>query len=114
MKEQIKDQLITYTEWAFGHMDGDEYGDLYTSGELVEMYLKEMSKRNKSDKLNSIDIYPCTLVQDRYAGTYSGATWLAFNCTRDMVPNAVGSGDMEESEFWLSIDDDEEWIGMGS
>lgn len=44
--------------------------------------------------------YPCTVVADRYGGTYSGGQWLAFPCEPDEVPPQVNSGDVESMLFW--------------
>jgi len=62
---------------------------------------------------NDLDIYPCTIINDRYGGIYSDAQWLAFYCDHDQVPEAVNGGDVEEMEFWWS-DEPKKWlIGKG-
>lgn len=45
-------------------------------------------------------IYPCTIVSDRYGGTYSGAAWLAFPCDATMLPEGYDDGDVETAEFF--------------
>ena len=62
------------------------------------------------EKLNSNAIYPCTLVMDRYGGTYSGSKWLAFNCDPIDVPQPVGGSDTEEMEFWEVARYDDDYI----
>ena len=72
--------------------------------------IAEMEKMLKDDI-----IYPCTIVQDRYGGTYSRAAWLAFNVDPEYVPEEVGGGDSEEMEFWDGIEEKDEWIiGKGN
>ena len=46
------------------------------------------------------DIYPLTIVKDRYGGAYSEGQYLAFNLYPGSIPDAVGGGDMEEDAFW--------------
>lgn len=50
------------------------------------------------------DVYPCTIVSDRYGGAYSGANWLAFNTYEDGVPGDVQGGDIECWDFWKKFD----------
>lgn len=60
------------------------------------------------------ELYPITIIKDRYSGTYSGARWLAFN----MYPENVAildanSDDISCHDFWL--DDAKRYaIGKGS
>ena len=44
------------------------------------------------------DLWPVTIIEDRYSGTYSGAVWTAFNCYD--VPSGPASDDIACSEFW--------------
>lgn len=55
-----------------------------------------------SEKFNAVkDIYPCTIIKDRYNGTYSGGPWLAFNLYPEDIPKEIGAGDTEEMNyFW--------------
>lgn len=46
------------------------------------------------------DVYPVTIVKDRYQGTYSRGKYLAFNLDQEEVPWQVGAGDCDESDFW--------------
>lgn len=48
----------------------------------------------------ALEVYPATIVCDRYNGTYSRGKYLAFNLDPEEVPWQVGAGDMDESEFW--------------
>lgn len=60
------------------------------------------------------EVYPCTIVNDRYSGAYSGALWLAFACDPDAIPKAIGASDPEESNFWETHDQLKEPIGKGA
>ena len=46
------------------------------------------------------ELYPTTIIHDRYGGTYSGAEWLAFPLQHDDVPEEVSGEDMECAHFW--------------
>lgn len=59
------------------------------------------------------DIYPCTIVCDRYTGMYSGALWTAWNLDFDEVPKAIDDSDPECWEFWDNKAKDY-FIGKGS
>ena len=51
------------------------------------------------------DIYPLTVIRDRYNGTYSGASYLAFNLDSNLVPSEVHDSDVPCSYFWDLIDE---------
>lgn len=51
------------------------------------------------------DIYPLTVIRDRYNGTYSGASYLAFNLDSNSVPSEVHGSDIPCSYFWNLIDE---------
>jgi hypothetical protein len=46
------------------------------------------------------DIYPLTIICDRYSGTYSGGEYLAFNLDFCEIPQAVLGDDTTAMEFW--------------
>ena len=46
------------------------------------------------------EIYPVTIVMDRYGGTYSGGEWLAFNCNPEKLPSGFDEDDLSCDEFW--------------
>lgn len=46
------------------------------------------------------DIYPLTIVKDRYTGVYSGGEWTAWCCDADEVPPEISSCDLACSDFW--------------
>jgi hypothetical protein len=46
------------------------------------------------------EIYPMTLVCDRYGGTYSGGRYTAWNCDPWDVPEEIDESDIPCSIFW--------------
>ncbi len=46
------------------------------------------------------DIYPLTIILDRYNGAYSGGKWLAFNQYYYNIPEEIDDGDVECCVFW--------------
>ena len=60
---------------------------------------------NKEFNPNVPDIYPLTVVVDRYMGVYSEGIFLAFNMKPHEVPEALSGGDDEAAEFWLEEHD---------
>ena len=46
------------------------------------------------------EIYPLTIISDRYTGTYSGGEYLAFNLDFDEIPQGVLGDDVTAMEFW--------------
>lgn len=48
------------------------------------------------------DVYPLTVVMDRYNGTYSGGRYTAWNLDFDKVPVAIACDDVCCYEFWLT------------
>jgi len=50
------------------------------------------------------NIYPLTVIADRYTGTYSGGEYLAFNLNFDEIPSDVTGDDVACSNFFYSTD----------
>lgn len=52
------------------------------------------------------DVYPLTICNDRYIGTYSGGEWTAWNCDPDDVPVDICLDDVTCCEcgngIWLT------------
>lgn len=55
--------------------------------------------QNKMD----FNIYPLTIIKDRYNGTYSGYKYLAFNQTEDKIPKEIFGDDVECGHIWGQI-----------
>ena len=49
--------------------------------------------------------YPCTIVRDRYDGTYSKGAFIAFPLDNRAVPEYIHSDDVECASFWGSFKD---------
>ncbi len=49
------------------------------------------------------DIYPLTVVSDRYGGTYSGGDFTAWNMYPDEVPYEISSDDCTCLEKWTEL-----------
>lgn len=47
-------------------------------------------------------IYPCTIIKDRYNGTYSGGVFTAWNEDCYEIPDEVSGDDTECQDFWYS------------
>lgn len=60
------------------------------------------------------DVYPVTIICDRYGGTYSGAEWLAFNLDPEDVPKDVAGDDVECMMFWEQHRQDALSVGRGT
>jgi hypothetical protein len=58
------------------------------------------------------DIYPLTIISDRYNGSYSGGAYLAFNLDPWDLPDEVGGGDVEEHNYW-DIKSNHDLVGKG-
>ena len=46
------------------------------------------------------EMYPLTIIRDRYNGVYSGGMYLAFNLEYDEIPQDVSGSDMDCFNFW--------------
>ena len=66
---------------------------------------EECRSKMSEFELAQEDIYPLTVVRDRYNGTYSGASYLAFNLDSNLVPSEVHDSDVPCSYFWDLIDE---------
>lgn len=49
---------------------------------------------------NNNNIYPLTIIRDRYNGSYSGGTYVAFNLECVNVPTEVFGDDCTAMRFW--------------
>lgn len=66
------------------------------------------------ESLNKGEVYPVTIVSDRYGGTYSNGKWLAFQLDPADIPEEVGGSDPEEMIFWDNHDSAQFPIGKGN
>lgn len=49
------------------------------------------------------NLYPVTIVLDRYTGAYSGGQWVAWDCAEESVPFEPSSGDGDAMAFWYDV-----------
>ena len=47
-------------------------------------------------------IYPLVIVADRYAGTYSGGKFTAWNLEPSEIPEAIFADDVDCWDFWYT------------
>lgn len=60
------------------------------------------------------DIYPLTVIRDRYQGTYSDGMYLAFNLEYYNIPESIDSDDMNCGLYWYTEHSDVEIpVGKG-
>ena len=57
-----------------------------------------------------LEIYPLTIICDRYNGTYSGGKYLAFGLDHWDIPDEIGGGDPDEDEFFNYSDKHTKYI----
>jgi hypothetical protein len=50
------------------------------------------------------DIYPLTIIRDRYNDVYSGGKYLAFNLDADEIPTEIWGDDVECREFFYKVE----------
>ena len=73
-------------------------------------YERQKAREERRSKMSEYelaqeDIYPLTVIRDRYNGTYSGASYLAFNLDSNLVPSEVHESDVPCPYFWDLIDE---------
>lgn len=56
------------------------------------------------------EVWPLTIVSDRYGGAYSGGKWIAWPCDGDDVPVAPTEDDVTCHNFWYDF---EGYVGKG-
>ena len=76
--------------------------------------LNESIKKVELEELKKGNVYPATIVLDRYNGCYSNSKWLAFNVDPSSVPEEIGASDPEEMIFWREHNDSKLPIGKGN
>jgi len=60
------------------------------------------------------NLYPLTIITDRYHGTYSGGEYLAFPLLHTQIPAAVCGNDSECLSYWQTEDRLDYLIGKGN
>ena len=59
------------------------------------------------------DLYPITIIMDRYCGTYSGGKYTAWNLENDEIPEEAQGDDISCRNFWYVGDSKYYLIGKG-
>ena len=59
------------------------------------------------------EIYPLTIVADRYTGCYSGGNYTAWNLDHYNLPSEIDDDDVTCCGFWRGADCQEYVIGKG-
>ncbi len=62
-------------------------------------------------ELLEYDIYPLTIIKDRYTGVYSHGKYTAWNISFEDIPYAIDDEDTECRSFWYS--NENACIGLG-
>jgi hypothetical protein len=60
------------------------------------------------------EIYPLTIVRDRYTGSYSGGKYTAWNLDAEEIPTDINADDVSCFNFWWTDKADEYIIGKGN
>lgn len=64
-------------------------------------------------EINLRDIYPLTIVPDRYMGTYSGGLYTVWKHYAENVPSEIYSDDMTCNDFWKFEVENRNDFGVG-
>ena len=75
--------------------------------EAIDMACEALKQ---ADTTQREEIYPLTIVLDRYSGTYSGGYYTAWNMDSDEVPQEINADDVSCYDFWHSY---EGVVGLG-
>lgn len=59
------------------------------------------------------EIYPLTIIKDRYMGSYSGGKYTAWNLHAEEVPIDINCDDVSCFSFWWTDEADKYIIGKG-
>lgn len=69
--------------------------------ELEKTLMKETNMNKPFESVLFTQVYPVTILKDRYGGTYSRAEWTAFNLHEYEVGETdANGGDVECAQFW--------------
>lgn len=60
----------------------------------------ELAQINVSNEFMEDEIYPLTIVSDRYTGAYSGGQYTAWNLSANELPDGIDGDDVDCMSFW--------------
>jgi hypothetical protein len=69
-------------------------------GDRYELVFPELGEY---EGLPDTDIYPVTIISDRYTGVYSGGDWTAWACDADDIPEGIFDSDVECANAWSKL-----------
>ena len=69
-------------------------------GDRYELVFPELGEY---EGLPDTDIYPVTIISDRYTGVYSGGEWTAWACGADDIPEGIFDSDVECAKAWSKL-----------
>lgn len=115
--ETDKDEMkvidnILFRCWQMGWLDRYDKAD--TPQTDCDKCIWSACNYNKVDwgvDTPQTDIYPLTIVMDRYGGIYSGGCYTAWNLDVEDVPQEIESDDVTCYDFWHSYDG---IVGLGT
>lgn len=92
--EEFAEERVIYDEyWGVFRGDFGAEDDIKTAIKLEIEWLKQEVEN---------DIYPLTIIEDRYCGVYSGAKYLAFNKEFYELDKRICGNDCECRDYWYS------------
>ena len=62
--------------------------------------IADIAKVNVSGDFMEDEIYPLTIVSDRYTGAYSGGQYTAWNLSANELPDGIDGDDVDCMSFW--------------
>ena len=60
------------------------------------------------------EIYPITIIEDRYTGVYSRGIYTAWNCDPEDIPSDISAGDVTCMMYWENDTEHRKYVGRGS
>lgn len=83
------------------------------NGELHMQHIAQFYNKNINDIKSLLEThYPCTIVCDRYSGSYSGGIWTAWPMYHWEIPQEIEGSDPECMKFWNEYD--KSFVGIGN
>ena len=142
-KDSKRPYVVVRINWNDDSNDNNTvvYMDLYRSGdyrnekitfncgdlsELIsdkyEILITDTDFKNNSSLVNwklfdelNIDVYPVTIMSDRYHGAYNGGyNFHAWSCNEDEIPADIDGPEIECADAWHRVKEDMRLVGLGS
>lgn len=78
--------------------------------ELLNQATEALGRIEQADT-SQTDVYPLTIVEDRYTGVYSNGKYTAWNMYPEDIPQDIEEDDVTCANFWYSYDG---VVGLGN